>query len=107
MSMDQFDLPLCLERVGRDIRVAGHRVSLFHIFDAVIDGTSPERISEMYPTIPLQKLEETLAFCKRHDALLLKYHAEYRATFEAEVAGHLETAPTLAELRRRIAENVK
>jgi hypothetical protein len=103
-EIDRLDLPPSLERIGRAIRVAGHRVSLVQVLDAVLDGTSTERMREMFPTIPAWKLDEVLTFCAENLGLLRRYHQEQRAAFAAAEAGRSGAAPTLAELRRRKAE---
>ena len=82
-DIDQLELPPSLERVGGGIRVAGHRVSLFHVVDAVLAGTPIERMGEMFPTVPPSKLEEVVSFCERHNDLMRGYHAEQRAAFAA------------------------
>lgn len=105
-TVDQLELPSSLERVGATIRVTGHRVSLFRILDAYLDGVSVDRIGEMFPTIPTRKLEEVMAFCGRHADLLRRYHAERQAAFAAEMGGRPSEAPSAAELRRRRAESV-
>ena len=101
---NQLELPPSLERVGGGIRVAGHRVSLFHVLDALLDGTSIDRMREMFPTIPPWKLEEVVSFCMQHLDLMRRYHAEQRETFAAWAGGRVGEAPPLAELRRRLAE---
>jgi hypothetical protein len=103
-DIDRLDLPPCLERIGRAIRVAGHRVSLVQVLDAVFDGTSTERMREMVPTIPAWKLDEVLTFCAATLGLVRRYHHEQRAAFAAAEAGRSGEAPTLAELRRRKAK---
>jgi uncharacterized protein (DUF433 family) len=100
-DIGKLELPACLERVEDSIRVAGHRVSLFHIVDELLDGTPPERLRKMFPTIPDAKLDEVITFCKRHDEVMRRYHEEYRSAFAARVASRIGKAPSLAELRRR------
>ena len=103
-DIDHLELPPSLERVGRAIRVAGHRISLVQVLDAIFDGTSTERMREMFPTIPTWNLDEVLAFCERNIDLMRRYNQEQRAAFAAADAGQSGAAPTLAELRRRKAE---
>jgi hypothetical protein len=103
-DIDRVELPPCLERIGRSIRVAGHRISLFHVLDAIFDQTSTERMREMFPTIPAWKLDEVLAFCEQNIDLMRRYHGEQQLAFAAAEAGRSGAAPTLAELRRRKAE---
>jgi uncharacterized protein (DUF433 family) len=103
-DIDRLDLPPSLERIGRSIRIAGHRISLVQVLDAVFDGTSTERTREMFPTIPAWKLDEVLAFCEQNIDLMRRYHGEQRAALAAAEVDRSGAAPTLAELRRRKAE---
>src|SRR5262249_50018887 len=93
---DRLELPPSWEPIGRIMRVAGHRVSLFHILDAIFDGTSTERLREMFPTIPGWKLGEVVAFCERNIDHMRRHHGEQRAAFAAAEAGRRGEAPTLA-----------
>jgi hypothetical protein len=103
-DIDRLELPRSLERIGRSVRVTGHRISLVQVLDAIFDGTSTERMREMFPTMPAWKLDEVVAFCEQNIDLLRRYHGEQRAALAAADAGQCGTAPTLAELRRRKAE---
>ncbi len=103
-EIDPLELPPSLERVERGIRVTGHRVSLFQVLDAMLDGASLERLREKFPTVPPWKLEEVLSFCKRHMDLMRRYHAEQRETFEAGVGQRVSEAPSLEHWRRRRVE---
>ena len=69
LDLDRLEPPPSLERIGRSIRVAGHRISLFHVLDAIFDGTSAARMREMFPTIPAWKLDEVCSFCEQNIAL--------------------------------------
>jgi uncharacterized protein (DUF433 family) len=103
-DIDRLELPPSLERIGRSIRIAGHRISLVQVLDAIFDGTSTERVREMFPTIPAWKLDEVFAFCAQNIDLMRRDHGEQRAALAAAEAGQSGTAPTLAELRRRRCE---
>ncbi|HZW30917.1 MAG TPA: hypothetical protein VFF52_09440 [Isosphaeraceae bacterium] len=103
-DFDHLELPPSLERIGRAIRVAGHRISLVQVLDAIFDGISTERMREMFPTIPAWKLDEVFAFCERNIGLMRRYSQEQRAAFAAGEVGRSGEAPTLAELRRRKTE---
>ena len=63
MNIDDMELPECLARLGDgSIRVAGHRVSLFRVLDAIYDGHSITKIHSLYPTISKRKLEAVRDF---------------------------------------------
>lgn len=106
MSLDEIELPACLERVNGGVRVSGHRVALFQVLDALYDGNTMDRIEEMFPTISPSKLGEVVGFCERHVESMRGYHAEQRAAFAALAGSRSGNAPTLAELRRRRTEKV-
>jgi len=103
-DIDRLELPRSLERIGRSVRVTGHRISLVQVLDAIFDKTSSERMREMFPTIPAWKLDEVVAFCEQNIDLLRRYRGEQRAALAAAEAGQCGTAPSLAELRRRRCE---
>jgi uncharacterized protein (DUF433 family) len=100
-DIDRLALPGSLERIGRSIRVAGHRVALVQVLDKLFEGTSTERIKEMFPTIPACKLDEVFAFCDQNLELMRRYHEEQRAAYVGGQTARSGEAPTLAELRRR------
>jgi uncharacterized protein (DUF433 family) len=106
-DIDKLELPASLERIGGSIRVAGHRVSLFHIVDELLDETPPERLRELFPTIPDGKLDEVISFCKRLGDVMRKYHEEYQSAFTAGAGSRIGKALSLAELRRRKSKTVK
>ena len=103
-DIDRLELPHSLERIGRSIRVVGHRISLVQVLDAIIEGTSTERMREMFPTVPAWKVDEVFAFCEQNIDLMRRYHGEQRAALAAAEVDRSGAAPTLAELRRRKAE---
>ena len=97
-DIDQLEPPPSLERIGYSIRVAGHRISLFQVLDAIFDGTPTERMREMFPTIPAGTLDEVCSFCEQNIDIMRRYHAEQQAAIAAAEAGRSGAAPTLAEL---------
>ena len=52
MHIDDLELPDCLERLNDgSICIAGHRVSLFNIIDAVYNGRSVSEMHSDFPTV--------------------------------------------------------
>ena len=52
MRIDDLELPDCLERLkDGSIRIAGHRVSLFNMIDAVYNGRSVSEMHSDFPTV--------------------------------------------------------
>ncbi len=81
------------------IRVAGHRVSLYLILDAIFLGTPIHEIRSMYPTIAAQQLWDVIVFCNQHLETMRKYHRLMKAQEEAQIQSHRSTIPPLEELR--------
>jgi hypothetical protein len=61
----------------------------------------------MFPTIPDAKLDEVIAFCKRHDEVMRKYREENQSAFATGASSRIGKAPSLAELRRRKLEKAR
>jgi uncharacterized protein (DUF433 family) len=77
MDIDHVELPECHERLkDGSIRVAGHRVSLFHVLEAVYKGRSEHEVLLLYPTITRRKLRAVREFCTSHPEMVRGYHAE-------------------------------
>ena len=91
-------LPECLEQVDGGIRITGHRVSLFRILDAIFDGVSIERMSEMFPTIPPCQLSDVVTFCNQQIEVMRSYHVEQRASFAALTADRVTEGPSFRRI---------
>jgi hypothetical protein len=100
-DVNQMVLPPFLERTVGTIRVSGHRVSLYHVLDAIFDRVSIDRMREMFPTIPPRKLWEVVAFCNSNIESMRRYHSEQMSAFLATTSGRIKEGPSFAELRRR------
>jgi uncharacterized protein (DUF433 family) len=84
------------------IRIKGHRVSLYEILDALYAGHSIDEINDLYPTIPVSKLRQVVAFCSLHPETLREFHREQQRQAEARRAAHPPVGPTRAELQKRL-----
>jgi uncharacterized protein (DUF433 family) len=62
--------------------VAGHRVLLYHILDAVYSGCSISEIESLYPTISEEKISLVRDFRLAYPDIMLRYHAEKRQEAE-------------------------
>lgn len=57
------DLPDFLTReASGEIRLAGHRIGLYHIVRYYNDGYSAEMLACQYPTLPLSLIHKLIAF---------------------------------------------
>lgn len=84
------------------VRVAGHRIGLHHVVRTYNDGYSPEMLLGEYPTLSLSSIHKLIAFYLDHREEVDAYAAEQEGGIETAMAGR-EPAPTVAELRRRMA----
>jgi uncharacterized protein (DUF433 family) len=85
-----------------EIRLAGHRIGLFHVVDRSQQGESPEGIQRHYPSLSLDEIRKVLAFYQANQADVDAYVAAYRAELERQEAEPRQ-GPDLAELQRRLA----
>lgn len=105
MNLDNLDLPDSLERLeDGSTRISGHRVSLYHVLDALYANHATEAIEDLYPTIPPGTLREAIDFCKKHEDSMRVFHEEQLRAAEAYRLSRKESGPTRDELRRRMEE---
>lgn len=95
------ELPEFLTRNEKGgIRIAGHRIDLYHIVELFHEGYSVEMMHREFPTLPPVTIEKVVAFYRDNKADVDGYLAEV----EARVRQHMASAkptPTLEELRAR------
>lgn len=82
-----------------NIRLTGHRIDLVHVVDFSNEGHSPEQLHEEFPTLPLDLIRRTLAFCmankKEVDAYVAHCHEEMDRQYAAYQPG-----PGVLKVRR-------
>jgi uncharacterized protein (DUF433 family) len=84
-----------------EIRLAGHRIGLFHVVDCYQRNYSPEMIHEEFPSLPLDLIHQVLSFYRANRAEVDTYVAECREEIEHQAALP-QAGPDFAELRRRL-----
>jgi uncharacterized protein (DUF433 family) len=105
LDLSALPLPSVLERTpDGTIRVSGHRVSLYLILDATFDGKSIAELHSLFPTVPIDQLQQVVAFCDQHAETMRRYFQEQDQAARAAEMSHQQTGPTLAELRDRRAK---
>ena len=105
MEIDKVELPKCLERLeDGSIRLAGHRVSLFYVVDALYNGHSEHEIQSMYPTISKRKLLAVRDFCIRHPEMVRAYHEEQLRAAERMRLSMKSEGSSREELLRRMKQ---
>jgi uncharacterized protein (DUF433 family) len=93
-----------VEHPDGEIRLAGHRIGLYHVIDLNQEGHSPEMLHEEYPTLPLALIHKVIAFYLENRHEVDAYVAAYRAELERQEAGQ-PPSPALLRLRRRSQAN--
>lgn len=66
-------LPEFLSRDRGSIRLAGHRISLFHFLSPYNDGFSAEMLLEQFPTLSMELIHHVLAFYWGHKSAVDEY----------------------------------
>ena len=84
-----------------EIRLTGHRISLYDVIAFHQDGHTPEMLHEQYPSVPLPLIRQVLDFYRENQAAVDAYVAEYDADLKRLRASGPE-APSLEELRNRL-----
>jgi len=93
-------LPDVLHEVDGDIRVKGHRISLYHIIAAANKHwISPEAMVFYYPTLSYDEIQEVFAFYQANRVVVDAYVRECDARMEAVMAT-VKRVP-IEEYRRR------
>jgi uncharacterized protein (DUF433 family) len=80
-------LPDVLHEVDGDIRVKGHRISLYHIISAYNNQwIGPEAMVFYYPTLSYDEIQKVFAFYRANRAVVDEYVRECEARMEAVMA---------------------
>jgi uncharacterized protein (DUF433 family) len=82
-----------------EIRLTGHRIGLFHIVESWVEGLSPEKIAERFPSVPLALVYAVIAFYLMNRAEVDAYVTACREEIEKQAAAP-QPGPDLAELAR-------
>ena len=98
------DLPESLiDHPDGEIRLTGHRISLYHIISFHQDGYTPEMLHEEFSSVPLPLICQVLDFYRENQAEVDAYVAEYDAVLERLRAEH-PPSPSVLKLRRLMEE---
>ena len=82
MELEPEEIPLRGDGHGV-LRVAGTRVSLESVVEAVREGCTPEAIAERFPSVSLADVYLVLGFYLRHPAQVEAYLEQQRARADA------------------------
>src|SRR4051812_31178488 len=75
-----------------EIRLTGHRISLYDVAKRYQQGYSPEMIHEEFPTISLALIHKVIAFCLENQKEVDAYVSAYRAELMEQEAAHVPSA---------------
>jgi hypothetical protein len=100
-------LPAYLEWADEEIRITGHRISLFQVIDSILDGVPLDRMIEMLPSVSPDRLREVVGYCNANADWARSYHAERLARYSGMAAGYATEGPSLTELRQRQAGSLR
>ena len=100
------ELPSYLQHADGEIRLAGHRIGLFHVVDRYEEGYSPEMIREEFPTLPLALIHRVIAFYLENQQEVGAYVTHYRAELDRQEAAH-SASPAAVEIRNRQAAKLE
>lgn len=95
-------LPDFLEHADDDVRVAGHRITLYHVLSEYNQGESPEGITLRFPTLKLSTVHKIIAFYLDHQPAIDDYLRHYASDLQEQEAR--TPAISKAELLRRLED---
>ncbi len=89
-----------------EIRVTGHRIDLYLLVQRYKEGYTAEMLHDEYPTLPLELIEDVIAFYLKHEADVDAYAAEVEAKIDGIRASY-EPGPGILGLRKRAEERAR
>jgi uncharacterized protein (DUF433 family) len=84
-----------------EIRLTGHRISLFDVVFFFKKAFSPERIHRQFPTLSVELIRKVIAFYQENQAEVDTHVAEVQAEID-RLRAEDRKGPTLLELRLRM-----
>jgi uncharacterized protein (DUF433 family) len=84
-----------------EIRLKGHRISLYDVISFHQEGESAEMLYERFPSVPLSLIHNVLAFYRANKNDVDAYVAECEAELQ-RLRASAPQAPSLAELEKRM-----
>jgi len=86
-----------------EIRLTGHRISLYQVISFHQDGNTAEMLHEEFPSVPLPLIFQVLDFYRENQTEVDAYVAEQRARLE-DLEASIPPSPALLRLRRQLEE---
>lgn len=85
-----------------EIRLTGHRISLYNVVASYKEGSTPEALHEQFPTLKLSLIHRVIAFYRENRVAVDAYVANDQAELDRQRAAASPVVPSLGELRRRM-----
>ena len=86
-----------------EIVLTGHRIGLYHVVSDYQQGYSSEQLHEEYPTLPLELINQVLAFYKENQSEVDAYMARLQVECDRQYAEYVAAGRGInwEELRKR------
>jgi uncharacterized protein (DUF433 family) len=86
-----------------EIRLTGHRISLYDVVSLYQEGYAPEMLHEEFPSVPLPLIRQVLDFYRENKDDVDVYVAEKRFALE-RLEASIPPSSTLLRLRRKLED---
>jgi uncharacterized protein (DUF433 family) len=83
-----------------EIRVTGHRVDLYLLVERYKQGYTAEMLHNEYPTLPLELIQDLIAFCVNNEAYVDEYMADVQARID-DAHARYQPGPGILRLRKQ------
>jgi uncharacterized protein (DUF433 family) len=98
------DLPeFLIDHPDGEIRLTGHRISLYNIISLYQEGYTAAMLHEEFPSVPLPLIDQVIGFYRQNQPELDAYVAEQRSALE-RLEASIPPSPALLRLRRKLEE---
>ncbi len=95
-------LPPCLHwHPDGEVRLAGHRIGLYHFIFYYNQGFTAEMLLGQFPTLELALVHKVIVFYLEHRDQVDRYVRQYQAEVD-RLRADSQHAPSVTELRKRL-----
>jgi uncharacterized protein (DUF433 family) len=86
-----------------EIRLTGHRISLYDVISYHQEGYTPEMLHEQFPSVPLPLICQVVDFHRENQAEVDAYVARKRSALE-RLEASMPPSPAVLRLRQKLEE---
>jgi len=86
-----------------EIRLTGHRISLYDVIAFYREGYAPEMLHEEFPSVPLPLIRQVLDFYRENKDEVDVYVDDKRSALD-RLESSIPPSPALLRLRRKLEE---